>query len=948
MRYASTLGIVLGAFGLYHMLAVPALEHAVPEVLDDIAHLEPYQPPVQRFQPLLVALFPEGSWERGDVRVLKTREMLLVVGSHESLAGGKLRVRPVSIVLCDKGLDPLLSASPDIPLTTRIWTVRAPGGAVLQFDSDVQLEKGGVGKLVSGVIQGQVTVRGHQPRQPNEPAIELLADSLEFDGKRLFSDSEVNLQWGSSQITGRDLTILLRDPEDHDRSRLPGTRETSLESLSFSQLKRLHLVLPQEILGDLATSADPTEPVRLDAGSDGPLHIDFTRGLADLRDGVWLTHTRTDGGQDDLRCDRAVVEFKNRSPTGNPTPDGGHVGLQMPAMKLSRISLAGSPVLLTVGPGTQGSVPRSGLRSLRLEGAEVHHSPGGTEGVRIVGAGQLQMELENEGLQSFVAQWKNGLVWHRLNSEEVVVLEDGAKLQLNPVGSLAGQVIRASFHCLGETQIAESTAGGSRQNRFGKIVPRSLSAKGNVRAQGPGFDANTEQLEIEVRQSPPVASSSNTEDKGPRMGYARPEQGPRPASSAAPKKTIQVQAGRIAVDLLVGGESPRIDSVSIQGKMRAVTVPLDTARESPAELRAESLDARDLASGKGAIILRGAPAQVRAKQIDLLGGIIHLEQATNRCWMEGPGSATLPLPASLAQKMPSYPPVATVTWRNGLDFDGQTLTCHDEVTVRGPMQLMRCPQFAIALDRKIPFTEAPTNLGNCNLATTTASGGVFVENRNVDVRGTRSIDQAQLQSLTISHADGMVKGIGPGWLQSVSVGTPMSPGGATSATGTSGTGLTLVQVQFQGGLRGNLRRRHVQIANQVRAIYSPVNDWSDRVDPNQPGGLPAEAIVLHCEEMDAIQNLVTPPGMGAYELSATGNTTIEGRSFKAMGHRVSYDKGKDLMVLEGTDRAYAKLWYQDPKGDRTLENSAKKIEYWPKRNIVKGEVNYLEFTTKGN
>lgn len=942
---------MLGAFGLYQLLGVPLLERAAPEVLDDIAHLEPYQPPVQRFQPLLAALFPEGSWERGDVVVLKNREMLLVVGRHKALPGGRLSVSPVSIVLCEAGLDPLLSTQAEYPTDTRVWTIRAPGGATLQFDSEVEFEKGSIGKLVSGTVEGQVAIRGCQPRLPNEPPIELLAESLEFDGKRLFSNAEINLQWGSSEIIGRDLTILFEDGDEGQVSRLPGTRKSSLESLTIGQLKRLHLLLPpawtQRLKG---IHPDPTQPIRFDAGSEGPFHIDFTRGFADLRDSVWLTRVRTDGGQDELRCERVVATFTRHSPTKPNTQSQSEnmMEIDVPSFQLGQLSLSGQPVQLTIGPGPNGTAAQNGIRTLRLQGTEVHHEPGGTQGIRIVGPGELQAELDSPRAETFSARWQNGLIWHRLDSEEVVVLEKDAHLALAALGSLAAQTIRVSIAKSAVMSITpEAPANTAAVDQ--KIPLRSISAKGVVRAKASQFDVSTEQLEIELRPADRELPNADTSDheQGPRMGYARPEQDPRrpkPRKSAQP--SFQVQAAKIRATVLQGEDALQVDSVSLQGQLRGTSLASGTATTAPVELRADSLDARDLSTGRGVLVLRGAPAQLRSKQVDLVGGVIHLDQMSNRCWMEGPGSASLPLPAGLAQKMPAYPPVATMTWRNGIDFDGQTLTCHEEVTVRGPMQLMRCPRFAITLDRKIPFTQAPVGLGECNLATTMASGGVFVENRNIDARGTRSIDQAQLQSIAISHADGMVQGTGPGWMQSVSLGTSTTPGLPGLASNPGERSLTFVQVQFQGNLRGNLRRRHVQIANQVRAIYSPVNDWNERVDPNQPGGLPAEAIVLHCDEMDAIQSPLAQPGMGAYELIALGNTTIEGRSFKALGHRVSYDKGKDLMVLEGTDRAYARLWYQDPNGDRTLENSARKIEYWPKRNIVKGEVNFLEFTTK--
>jgi hypothetical protein len=67
----------------------------------------------------------------------------------------------------------------------------------------------------------------------------------------------------------------------------------------------------------------------------------------------------------------------------------------------------------------------------------------------------------------------------------------------------------------------------------------------------------------------------------------------------------------------------------------------------------------------------------------------------------------------------------------------------------------------------------------------------------------------------------------------------------------------------------------------------------------------------------------------AMEVEALGNTMVEGQTFTARAHRLSYAAGKDMLVLEGGQRGDAELWYQAAAGKTTSHAAARKIRYWP-------------------
>ena len=65
------------------------------------------------------------------------------------------------------------------------------------------------------------------------------------------------------------------------------------------------------------------------------------------------------------------------------------------------------------------------------------------------------------------------------------------------------------------------------------------------------------------------------------------------------------------------------------------------------------------------------------------------------------------------------------------------------------------------------------------------------------------------------------------------------------------------------------------------------------------------------------------------ELQATGNAHIWGDLFEATADRVSYERRKDMLTIEGTPRSPANLWYQKTPRASREKLVAGKIEYRP-------------------
>jgi hypothetical protein len=106
-------------------------------------------------------------------------------------------------------------------------------------------------------------------------------------------------------------------------------------------------------------------------------------------------------------------------------------------------------------------------------------------------------------------------------------------------------------------------------------------------------------------------------------------------------------------------------------------------------------------------------------------------------------------------------------------------------------------------------------------------------------------------------------------------------------------------------------------------------------------------VLLHCDQLTVRQM----PGVGrgakaTAELEALGNTLVEGQTFTARAHKLSFAEAKDLLVLEGNGSIDAQLFRQSRPGGPTSQAAARRIMFWRSTNRV--EVDDARFLDIGN
>jgi hypothetical protein len=295
---------------------------------------------------------------------------------------------------------------------------------------------------------------------------------------------------------------------------------------------------------------------------------------------------------------------------------------------------------------------------------------------------------------------------------------------------------------------------------------------------------------------------------------------------------------------------------------------------------------------------------------------------------------------------------------------------NQNVTVASADSTLKC-------DRMLARLAAPLKFGQrfeqsaASFSQIDCEGLVTIENLSRDAGGLAAHDRMQLGHLSINQQTGEIRGQGPGVIRSTRFGSNMGPlagsqGAKTQATAASssdasGSKLHFLRVDFHTGLDGNMYTRELTFRDRVRAVYGPVDSWEQELELTRPETLPLESMTLSCDELRLNEdpaaaqaaknsnNGGAQPPIGAIEMHATSNVHIEGQSaaqgqFTVQADRASYEKAKELFILEGNAVTPAKLWRRTPSGD-SPPYEARKIYYNRRTNQAKADgIQYLEIT----
>ncbi|HVU90353.1 MAG TPA: hypothetical protein VHD36_23690 [Pirellulales bacterium] len=986
-RIGGSFLLMLGIYWFYALAIVPFIEPTA-EVRPEFDEIHTQDAPgtnvVDRQRAALMPWFSPGDWELTSPKVIESPRGKLLLHEYETLADGRLKIKPCTMIFLHEG-----EAESEADRNRRAVILQAPEGAILRFDTPVDLRQSKMGKLIGGQMMGPITIRSDQRLPGPQDDLLIKTRDAELVGDKIVTPHPVDFRLGPNRGNGRDLEIVLA-PSAHPIPNSPAPGFGGVNSVTLKKDVRMRLypgqadmfpgpATPAPKAAPTAGKADESLPV--DITCDGAFQFDVTRFAAIFRKKVDVLRTNADGPSDQLNCEVLSLFFEPAGGGGAaPAPAARRGGFGN--LEPSRVEAEGDPVVIrSPSRGVQA-------RGTRLE-YDIKKNAGGMKG-----PGWMKAERPGDAKARPVeATWKRELEFGPYEGVQCAKLAGDAQFESPGVGLLKAETIR--LFMIEDPDVPATTTERRR------LVPDRLQAFERVHFESPTLSGDVHHLQVWLRRPPPSRAIASAARGAPAVaGPRRPGTAPVAAAAAttananplspaaapnADGRQIHVSGELLQVEALLGEESTDVTRIHIERKVELRELKVAEPGARPMTMRGDQLDVEQPLPNQAVAHIVGNPAHIVAREMTIDGNDIHVDRGNNRAWVNGHGVMTIMIPpgqvaAMQPGAMPSAKPATQpagpprpleITWKGRMDFDGRdamfqegvvVVTEQQKITPEGlasdEHQRLTCNWLQATFEPRVTFDQMDPQ-ARPQIRQVLCRENVALEQRTTLGGKPNSIERLVALDLKVEPLTNNLLANGPGWVRRAWIdtgsGTPRMPGAppqsAPPQQGKPTKRLLYLGINFQGLLAGNQTQQAMDFQDRVRCVYSPIADWDAVVEPDDPDKLVDGAILLTSDRLQVVRTAAVAAQGQPFELTATGNAKLDGRAggpggdaadpsksksrgqmFSASAARLNYAAAKDLFVLEGDGRNYAYLARQERVGAPFDEQSAGKFLFWPSLN----------------
>ncbi len=740
-KTVQTLAVVVLAYVAYAMLAAPLIEPRIELVQAD------WEPNSNRHLASFDAgLFPAGSWELGEPKVLETNQGTLLFDDYQQLENGDLRLPRCTLISyidppqhedaaaqpersTSEGRPPNATGTPSVT-NRRPVIMRASQGAVLSFDPPPDFLLGKFGRLIGGKLQGDVTIFSPASTPGGDDELRVTTRNIQVDPARIWAPSQVEFLFGRNRARGRDLSIHLEQKQSIAAGKKAAMGK--IRSLELVHVDEVSLQLEGDMFamatGQPSGTSPASEPDRqiraqgptpIEIKCQGPFRFDFDALIASLEERVDVIRHNLDGPSDQLNCE--LLEIHLMPKDDEETPGAGANGQTVPAS--ADPSAAPQP-----GPaGAATDRAEQGLRS------PLESRPGGMQPSRIIAVGfpvMIRAPSLRAGARAKRIEYDfrtrrvqlSGSDNATLFSDEFFVeaprleyelLEGGrlGRLQAAGPGLARGHLgdKRRPFQATWAGTVSLLPQGPNKVLSLIGQANLNLSGMASLKADNlhlyllevprPGTD------QVDIHADRMLASGHIELDSPQLIAFLSEAQlwfrEPTTAESAAASDAAnQPASGLLGRQEDVDRKRPKklqLTAGVLRGQVVLTESPqlesLDLQHDvhvneyQPAGTSTLDIAAQRVLLQRGhtptaELTLTGAPARFAAEGMTLDGSQIQVQLAGNVAEVIGPGSMLL-LPSRVGVGTGGHPKPLNVQWTQGMHFDGRTARFTGQIETRG-------------------------------------------------------------------------------------------------------------------------------------------------------------------------------------------------------------------------------------------------------------------------
>jgi len=687
-------------------------------------------------------------------------------------------------------------------------------------------------------------------------------------------------------------------------------------------------------------------------------------------------------GTDHLQCDRLELQFRpnkepgQKDPKGQPDAEsegldienahatGQEVVLTSDAEVLEArgddffydkiknlTTLRGTPRMWALKEGNEIEAPELQLLNLK-----------GNQQATALGEGVIRMLDKATGKRTLAARWKQRLVYAKDGANDMLTLiGNAAFVDTEHQQELRADVLKVWL------QPADPADSSSKEQQGRK--PQHLEATGNIRSVGPDMNVhNAEQLVVWFKDAPPTAQTQGTPSSNESPAQTPPTQPPlgqpragtstkkadanvpakdasaAPAEPAKPKQPIDLTARSIIAHVLRSGAKNDLDKLWCQGLVHVHQDPA-TPDEKGVDIRGETLELTHEVDGN-ILAVKGDHAQLQMDKIFILGPEVHIDQTSNKVWVNGMGIMKMPSNANFDGTKSAQTAELTVNWEKKMDFDGLNAQFFGNIRAEQNDGHLACQNMQVVLDHMVSLREGNKKAAPAKVQQLLCDRDVWVEDATMVGGKINSYKRMDCRQLAVDNdtdtEESQAQVSGPGKVRIFQLGqkgNELSPSPNRPATGSPGPRKggpqtqggpkgdeqhELTQVSFQSRMTANNKRGMATFYDRVIVIKVPTEDPDLKIEEDRP---PKESMYLSCERLE-VYNHKLPDGTSKQEMRAYKKVVIEGEKYSGRADIVKYDESKEQIILEGVDGNTAELYKEDVRGQERSHIIGEKIVYY--------------------
>ncbi len=969
-----SLSVIIGIYALYRFSVVPWIVPPplpvtqLEEVVDEDIH-SPVQ--IER----LKKYFSNGDWETEEPIVIEKPEFALLLQHYENTENDQLKINPCTFVFFPDG-------RPSAGDAKRVFIMRAPEGAVLDFEGGCDLTRAKVGRLQGGRLLGNVSITGHLSTTSPEAEFFLTTRDVELREDRLWSRQDVQFRIGNNHGRGREMQLQFNLEETESQT----TENPAMQAIEkFELLRDVKLFVEldsKQFLPD-STSETPdhvadeeSSPVEIQCS--GAFRLNISDMSATFNEQVEVVRHHPAALPDQLTCDQLTLYFSDKSSEetipASTTPN---------RVEVSKLVAKGDPVFVqTPSSGAEasgnylelepnqrhlilrGSRPATLTQKTSTLSAVDIDFTAGAEGelgtLKATGPGRLVTTLSGTKEESLEATWKNNLELQPHERGHVLSLLGDGRIQYADTSALQAEKIWLWIDKADTAKAPdENAAAKTSASAWKQFSPHSALALDNVRLHGKKISAVSDRLEVWFENAPDGGENADHPDTATNnslLGIEDPSAKNRtePGSAAQnrqPENHYHIRGDLIQLTIAIPENGqPAPTAASVSGNVQLIERFAEAGNEMPLTVSGDHLDLLGANTLQTVVSLTGKPARATARSASITGASLQLERGTNRIWVNGAGSMRLPIDRDFQGEPLKTPEPLDIIWQGKMLFDGQMISFERDVLAKTKNQSLHTAQLAVTLSRQLNFGKRVEE-NAVEIAKIACQGGVLLDAYSREEGRQISHEHLETKDLIIEQPSGKLRATGPGIVTSVRRGsansgllslTPQAPSkkpaiAPTGQTRNRDDRLSYLRIEFFQGLVGNIQDRELTFNERVHCTYGPVNHWNDQVVIDPDIGPRGNEILMTCNQLTLRQMSSSNNEQRTVEIEAIGNSLVDGETFSAKGHRLTYTTGKELLVLEGTGQSFAQLLRRGEDNEQPSNLTAQKIYFWRADNRVQLE-----------